>query len=64
MVTLSYIKYVTPSGSMPPSVLLLQYGPLYLLLAGGYIFRRAAYKNRRVTLSLRQKQRYFLEDHS
>jgi hypothetical protein len=64
MVTLSYLKYVTPSGSMPPSVLLLQYGLLFVLLAGGYIFRRATYKNRKITLSLRQKQPYFLEDHS
>jgi hypothetical protein len=64
MVTLSYLKYVTPSGSMPPSVLLLQYGLLFVLLAGGYIFRRATYKNRKITLALRQKQPYFLEDHS
>ena len=63
LVTLSYLKYVTPSGIMPPSVLLLEYGPLYLLLAGGFIFRWTANKNRGGTKSLRQKQRYFLENH-
>ena len=61
MVTLSYLKYVMPSGIMPPSVLLLEYGLLFLLLAGGYIFRWTVYQNRGATGSLRQKQRYFLE---
>jgi hypothetical protein len=63
MVTLSYLKYVTPSGIMPTSVLLLEYGLLFVLLAGGYIFRRTAYQNRETPKSLRQKQRYFLERH-
>ncbi|MDH3886740.1 MAG: hypothetical protein OET63_21155, partial [Desulfobacterales bacterium] len=64
MVTLSYLKYVTPSGIMPSWVLLLEYGLLFVLLAGGYIFRRTAYQNRETPKSLRQKQRYFLETHS
>jgi alpha-1,6-mannosyltransferase len=63
MVTLSYLKYVTPSGIMPTSVLLLEYGLLFVLLAGGYIFRRTVYQNRETPKSLRQKQRYFLERH-
>jgi hypothetical protein len=64
MVTLSYLKYVTPSGIMPTTVLLLEYGLLFVLLAGGFIFRWIAYQNRGAPLSLRQKQRYFLETHS
>jgi hypothetical protein len=61
LVTLSYLKYVTPSGIMPASVLMLEYGLLFVLLAGGYIFRWTAYQNRGSTISLRQKQQYFLE---
>jgi hypothetical protein len=64
MVTLSYLKYVTPSGIMPTWVLLLEYGLLFVLLAGGSIPRWTAYQNRETTQSLRQKQRYFLETHT
>jgi len=64
MVTLSYLKYVTPSGIMPSWVLLLEYGMLFVLLAGGYIFGRTAYQNRETPKSLRQKQRYFLETYT
>ena len=60
-VTLSYLKYVTPSGIMPTSVLLLEYGPLFILLTGGCIFRWSTYPNRGITISLRKKRRYFLE---
>ena len=41
-VALSYIKYVTPMGIMPVWVLLLEYLPLFALLAIGYIFKRYA----------------------
>ena len=61
MVTLSYIKYVTPSGIMPTWVLWLEYGLLFVLLSGGYIFRRTVYQDRETPKSLRQTQRYFLE---
>ena len=61
IVTLSYLKYVTPAGIMPTSVLLLEYGPLFVLLAGDCIFRWSADPNRGITLSLRKKRRYFLE---
>jgi hypothetical protein len=61
MVTLSYLKYVAPSGIMPTWVLLLEYGLLLVLLTGGYIFRRTAYQDRETPISLRQNQRYFLE---
>jgi hypothetical protein len=64
MVTLSYLKYVTPSGIMPIWVLLLEYGLLLVLLAGGFIFRRAVYQDRETPILLRQKQRYFLETHT
>ena len=64
MVSLSYLKYVTPSGIMPTWVLLLEYGLLFVLLAGGYIFRRTVYQDRETPKSLRQNQRYFLEPHT
>jgi hypothetical protein len=64
MVTLSYLKYGTPSGFMPTWVLLLEYGLLFVLLAGGSIPRWTADQNRETTKSLRQKQPYFLETHT
>lgn len=39
-VTLSYLKYVSPSGIMPPWVLAAEYLPLFALLAGGYILHQ------------------------
>ncbi|MCK4985160.1 MAG: DUF2029 domain-containing protein [Desulfobacterales bacterium] len=44
-VALSYIKYATPMGIMPVWVLLLEYLPLFTLLAIGYIFKRYAPQN-------------------
>ncbi len=44
-VALSYIKYATPLGIMPVWVLLLEYLPLFALLAIGYIFKRYAPEN-------------------
>ncbi len=44
-VALSYIKYATPMGIMPVWVLLLEYLPLFALLAIGYIFKRYAPEN-------------------
>jgi hypothetical protein len=44
-VALSYIKYVAPMGIMPAWVLLLEYLPLFALLAAGYIFKQHAYQN-------------------
>ncbi len=38
MVALSYLKYVSPTGSMPVWILWLEYGLLFALLAGGSIF--------------------------
>lgn len=61
VVTLSYLKYVAPSGIMPAPVLLTEYGILFVLLAGGYLFRWSAYQNREAIISRRQKQRYGLE---
>jgi hypothetical protein len=39
-VTLSYFKYLTPSGNMPIWVLVLEYGLLFTLLAFGFIFKQ------------------------
>jgi len=44
-VALSYIQYATPLGIMPVWVLLLEYLPLFALLAIGYIFKRYAHQN-------------------
>jgi hypothetical protein len=63
MVTLSYLKYVSPSGIMPTSVLLLEYGLLLGLLAVGYVSRWIMNQNRETHLVFKQKQRYFLEAH-
>ena len=39
-VTLSYLKYVSPQGIMPTWILLVEYLPLFALLAAGYILRK------------------------
>ncbi len=39
-VTLSYLKYVSPQGTMPTWILLVEYLPLFALLAVGHILRR------------------------
>jgi hypothetical protein len=44
-VSLSYLKYLTPSGNMPIWVLVLEYGLLFTLLASGFIFKQFARKN-------------------
>jgi alpha-1,6-mannosyltransferase len=41
-VALSYLKYVPPEGKMPAWILLAEYLPLFALLAGGYILKKAA----------------------
>ena len=38
-VTLSYLKYTSPQGIMPTWILLIEYVPLFALLAAGYILR-------------------------
>jgi hypothetical protein len=39
-VSLSYLKYVSPQGIMPTWVLVVEYLPLFALLATGYIFKK------------------------
>ena len=46
-VTLSYLKYTAPHGIMPTWVLLVEYLPLFALLAAGFILRRYA-KRRKI----------------
>ena len=46
MVALSYLKYVSPTGSMPVWILVLEYGLLFALLAGGSIFGRIGKQKR------------------
>ena len=60
-VTLSYLKYVSPSATMPPSVLMLEYGILMILLIGGHILRWNTGKDGAHTLSHARGHRYFLE---
>lgn len=63
-VTLSYLKYVTPSGIMPISVLVLEYGLLITLLAGGYILNRHTGKDRKIPVPHAHERTYFLEKDS
>jgi alpha-1,6-mannosyltransferase len=60
-ISLSYLKYVNPAGSMPPAVLMLEYGPLLALLAGGYLLKWHARSNRAILISPQPPQGYFLE---
>ncbi len=60
MVTLSYIKYITPLGVMPSSVLMLEYGLLFALLAGGFIIKRINDKNHGIAMLPGQREAYFL----
>lgn len=60
MVTLSYVKYVTPTGIMPTWVLMLEYGLLFALLAGGFIMRWMPHKKRAIITSSSQKEAYLL----
>ena len=60
-VSLSYLKYVSPSATMPISVLMLEYGTLMIMLVGGLILRWYSGKTGAYTLSPEPGQRYFLE---
>jgi hypothetical protein len=62
-VTLSYLKYVSPSATMPASVLVLEYGTLITLLAGGYILRWVAAKDGESAAPDAWGRQYFLERH-
>ncbi|MEE9496029.1 MAG: glycosyltransferase 87 family protein, partial [Desulfobacterales bacterium] len=63
-VTLSYLKYVTPSGIMPTSVLVLEYGPLIILLAGSYILKWYTGKDGNAAEPHTHERKYFLENDS
>jgi hypothetical protein len=63
-VTLSYLKYVTPSGIMPTSVLVLEYGLLMTLLAGGYILKWYSSKDGNTAGPHTHARNYFLENDS
>jgi len=39
-VTLSYLKYTSPQGILPAWILLVEYLPLFALLAAGFIFKK------------------------
>ncbi|MGB5745418.1 MAG: glycosyltransferase family 87 protein [Desulfobacterales bacterium] len=47
-VTLSYLKYASPQGIMPTWILLVEYLPLFALLAAGFILRQYA-KRRKIS---------------
>jgi hypothetical protein len=64
MVTLSYLKYVTPSGIMPTAVLVLEYGLLMTLLAGGYILKWYSGKVGNTAGPHTHARKYFLENDS
>jgi hypothetical protein len=60
LVTLSYFKYVAATGIMPTWVLMMEYGLLFALLAGGFIIRWITYKNRDVAATDGHKDAYIL----
>jgi hypothetical protein len=63
-VTLSYLKYVTPSGIMPTSVPVLEYGLLITLLAGAYILKWFTGKDGKIPGPHTHERNYFLEKNS
>ena len=63
-VTLSYLKYVAPSGIMPTSVLVLEYGLLITLLVGGYVRNRYVGADRKTPAQHSHIPKYFLEKES
>jgi hypothetical protein len=60
MVTLSYLKYVSPTGIMPAWILMLEYGLLFVLLAGGSIIGWIVKQRRGNAFAPRQKDIYLL----
>ena len=60
MVTLSYLKYVSPTGIMPAWILVLEYGLLFALLAGGSIIAWIVKQRRGSAFAPRQKDIYLL----
>ncbi|MGD2187801.1 MAG: glycosyltransferase 87 family protein [Desulfobacterales bacterium] len=63
-VTLSYLKYVFPSWTVPAAVLVLEYGALITLLAGGYILRWSAAKHTENIGPQPPERQYLLERYS
>jgi hypothetical protein len=59
-VTLSYLKYVSPTGIMPAWILMLEYGLLFVLLAGGSIIGWIVKQRRGNAFAPRQKDIYLL----
>jgi hypothetical protein len=60
MVTLSYLKYMSPTGIMPAWILVLEYGLLFALLAGGSIIAWIVKQRRGSAFAPRQKDIYLL----
>jgi hypothetical protein len=59
-VTLSYLKYVSPTGIMPAWIPVLEYGLLFALLAGGSIIGWIVKQRRGSAFAPRQKDLYLL----
>ncbi len=60
LVSLSYFKYVAPTGIMPAWIRMLEYGLLFALLAGGFIMRCITRKEGGIGVMNGQKDAYFL----
>jgi hypothetical protein len=54
-VTLSYLKYVSPQGIMPTWILLVEYLPLFALLAAGYILRKYTSRGKTAGMNFSRK---------
>ncbi len=60
-VTLSYLKYTSPLGIMPTWILLVEYLPLFALLATGFILRQYAGQCKISGLELGRKKKEMVE---
>ena len=56
-VTLSYLKYTSPQGIMPAWILLVEYLPLFALLAAGFILREYNKRQKNTGMDLSRKKK-------
>jgi len=60
-VSLSYLKYTSPQGIMPTWILLVEYLPLFTLLATGFILRQYATRRRISSMNFSRKNEEITE---
>jgi len=62
-VTLSYLKYTSPPGIMPTWVLLVEYLPLFALLAAGFILKQYGQQRKHSGMEFSRKKEEMAEVH-